>query len=221
MFTPWYLISLFLLFCLFFPPISALQTHPPLRHWHQIMHTAGCFSGNGAAQYLSGVAVIHIPMCSVPLLKHGGRLCQPNKALVSNTKRHCGSSIVTCSTSYHIESDGVTLFCSEVQLQRPKGIMGVNLLHTASLQARESAIISRCRWWGGGLQRRSPHSALTHYWNLVWDNVNILEWQSSRQWMMKFSWNQTKVAAQTAWFIIYLWREDTGGLPKYRTCFCW
>lgn len=98
---------------------------------------------------LNGVAVTHVPVCSVPLLKHGGRLCQPNKALVSNTKRHCGSSIVTGSASYHIGSDGVTLFCSEVQLQSPRGIMGVNLLHTAPLQARESTIISQSRWGGG------------------------------------------------------------------------
>lgn len=101
-------------------------------------------------QCLNGVAVIRIPVCSVPPLKHAGRLCQPNKALVSNTKRHCGSSIVTHSASYHIGSDGVTLFCSEVQLRSPRGIMGVNLLHTAPLQARESAIISRSRWRGGG-----------------------------------------------------------------------
>lgn len=62
------------------------------------------------AQCLNGVAVTRIPARSVPLLKHGGRLCQPNKALVSNTKRHCGSPIVTHSTSYHVEkwwSDGV------------------------------------------------------------------------------------------------------------------
>lgn len=118
---------------------------------------------------LNGVAVTRIPVCSVPLLKHGGRLCQPNKALVSNTKRHCGSSIVTRSASYHIGSDGVTLFCSEVQLQSPRGIMGVNLLHTAPLQARESTIISRSRWRGGGgfgtvlpsLRYRR------HCWNLV------------------------------------------------------
>lgn len=114
------------------------------------------------AECLSGVAVTRVPVCSVPLLKHGGRLCQPNKALVSNTKRHCGSSIVTRSASYHIGSDGVTLFCSEVQLQSPRGIMGVNLLHTAPLQARESTIISRSRWReGGGLRHSSPLSPLS------------------------------------------------------------
>lgn len=120
------------------------------------MHTAGCFSGNGGAivgtaQYVNGVAVIRTPVRSVPLLKHRGRLCQPNKALVSNTKRHCGSSIVACCTSYHIESDGVTLVCGEEQLRGPRGIMGANLLHTAPLQARRSAIISRCRWMRGGI----------------------------------------------------------------------
>lgn len=120
------------------------------------MHTVGCFSGKrcGAivrtAQCLNGVAVMRIPACSLPLLKHRGRLCQPNKALVSNTKRHCGSSVVARSSSYHIESDGVTLVCSEVQLRSPRGILGVNLLHTAPLQARESAIISPCRWRGEG-----------------------------------------------------------------------
>lgn len=100
------------------------------------------------AQCLNGVAVIHFPVCSVPLLRHRGRLCQPNKALVSNTKRHCCWSIVTCSASYHIESDGVTVFWSTVQLLSPRGIMGVNLPHTVLLQARESIIISRNRWRG-------------------------------------------------------------------------
>lgn len=100
------------------------------------------------AQCLNGVAVIHFPVCSVPLLRHRGRLCQPNKALVSNTKRHCCWSIVTCSASYHIESDGVTVFWSVVRLQGPGGIMGVNLPHTVLLQAKESIIISRSRWRG-------------------------------------------------------------------------
>lgn len=145
-------------FSFFFPQL--VHHNPPspstLRHWHQIMHTVGCFSGKrcGAivrtVQCLNGVAVMRIPACSLPLLKHGGRLCQPNKALVSNTKRHCGSSVVARSSSYHIESDGVTLVCSEVQLRSPRGILGVNLLHTAPLQARESAIISPCRWRGEG-----------------------------------------------------------------------
>lgn len=76
------------------------------------------------AQCLNGVAVIHFPVCSVPLLRHRGRLCQPNKALVSNTKRHCCWSIVTCSASYHIESDGVTVFWSMVPLQSPQGYYG-------------------------------------------------------------------------------------------------
>lgn len=98
------------------------------------------------AQCLNGVAVIHFPVCLVPLLRHRGRLCQPNKALVSNTKRHCCWAIVTCSASYHIESDGVTVFWSAVQLQSPRGIMGVNLPHTVLLQARESIIISQSRW---------------------------------------------------------------------------
>lgn len=100
------------------------------------------------AQCLNGVAVIHFPVCLVPLLRHRGRLCQPNKALVSNTKRHCCWSIVTCSASYHMESDGVTVFWSAVQLHSPRGIMGVNLPHTVLLQARESIIISQSRWKG-------------------------------------------------------------------------
>lgn len=100
------------------------------------------------AQCLNGVAVIHFPVCLVPLLRHRGRLCQPNKALVSNTKRHCCWSIVTCSASYHIESDGVTVFWSAVQLHSPRGIMSVNLPHTVLLQARESIIISQSRWRG-------------------------------------------------------------------------
>lgn len=99
-------------------------------------------------QCLNGVAVIHFPVCLVPLLRHRGRLCQPNKALVSNTKRHCCCSIVTCSASYHIESDGVTVFWSTVQHRSPRGIMGVNLPHTVLLQASESIIISQSRWRG-------------------------------------------------------------------------
>ncbi len=100
------------------------------------------------AQCLNGVAVIHFPVCLVPPLRHRGRLCQPNKALVSNTKRHCCCSIVTCSASYHIESDGVTVFWSAVQRQSPRGIMGVNLPHTVLLKASESIIISQSRWRG-------------------------------------------------------------------------
>lgn len=100
------------------------------------------------AQCLNGVAVIHFPVRLVPLLRHRGRLCQPNKAHVSNTKRHCCWSIVTCSASYHIESDGVTVLWSAVQLRSPRGIMGVNLPHTVLLQARESIIISQSRWRG-------------------------------------------------------------------------
>lgn len=37
-------------------------------------------------------------------------------------------------------------FGSAVQLQSPRGIMGVNLPHTVLLQARESIIISQSRW---------------------------------------------------------------------------
>lgn len=117
------------------------------------------------AQCLNGVAVIHFPVCSVPLFRHRGRLCQPNKALVSNTKRHCCWSIVTCSASYHIESDGVTVFWSAVQLQSPRGIMGVNLPHTVLLQARESIIISQSRWRGFSTVFLSLLSG--YCWNLV------------------------------------------------------
>lgn len=130
------------------------------------------------AQCLNGVAVIHFPVCLVPLLRHRGRLCQPNKALVSNTKRHCCWSIVTCSASYHIESDGVTVFWSEVQLQSPRGIMGVNLPRTVLLQARESTIISQSRW--KGLQYCFPLSSVGLYcWNLVWYNASGWEQQPS------------------------------------------
>lgn len=103
------------------------------------------------AQCLNGVAVIRFPVRLVPLLRHRGRLCQPNKALVSNTKRHCCCSIVTCSASYHIESDGVTVFWKRgaaPQPRSPRGIMGVNLPHTVLLQARRSTIISQSRWKG-------------------------------------------------------------------------
>lgn len=146
------------------PPPPSLASHHA-RCWAFFRKRRGAIVRT--AQCLNGVAVMRVPVRSAPLLKHGGRLCQPNKALVSNTKRHCGSSIVGRSTSYHIESDGVTLFCSEVQLRSPRGIMGVNLLHTAPLQARESAIISRCRWrWGGGAS--APFSAIErHCWNPV------------------------------------------------------
>lgn len=128
-----------------------------------------------SAQCLNGVAVIHFPVCLVALLRHRVRLCQPNKALVSNTKRHCCCSIVTCSASYHIESDRVTVFWSSVQLQSPRGIMGVNLPHTVLLQARESIIISRSRWRGFSTVFLSLLSG--YCWNLVWYNVSGWEQQ--------------------------------------------
>lgn len=166
------------------------------------------------AQCLNGVAVIHFPVCLVPLLRHWGRLCQPNKALVSNTKRHCCWSIVTCSASYHIESDGVTVFWSAVQLQSPRGIMGVNLPHTVLLQARESIIISRSRWRGLGAVFLSPLSDCTAgIW--FWYNASGLEQQPSwdNEWWNphEIRWKLQYTHKKAAWFIIYLSSDDSGG----------
>lgn len=163
-----------------------------------------------SAQCLNGVAVIHFAVCLVPLLRHPGRLCQPSKALVSNTKRHCCCSIVTCSASYHIESDGVTLFWSTVQLHSPGGIMGVNLPRAVLLQARKSIIISQSRWRGFSyvfLSLLSDYTAGIWFDSMLQDNRQQQpspdnEWWNPHE--IRWKLQNTQREREAVWFIIYV-----------------